>query len=96
MRVDFGLYGVGRPQYGLSSYENPGTTHQVVVITDPVKHLVEVTMDGVLLMSRSLVTGEPIYGPAAARQTAGVPPALIVVDLTASTPGPSLCQSLIR
>jgi hypothetical protein len=66
------------------------------VTTDPVKHVVEVTLDGVLLLSRTLVTGEPIYGPPAARQTVGSPPALVVVDQTGSTPGPSLCQSLIR
>ncbi len=96
VRVDFGFSGVGRPRSGIPSYVTPGSTHQVVVITDPVKHLVEVTMDGVLLLSRTLVTGEPIYGPAATHQVVGVPPALTVVDLTASTPGPSLCRSLVR
>jgi hypothetical protein len=94
--VDFGLSGTGRTLYGVPADVTPGSTHQVVVITDPVKHLVEVTMDGILYLSRTLVTGEPISGYPVHQQTAGDPPALSVFDETGSTPGPTLCRSLIH
>ncbi len=50
IEVDFGLVGKGGPLYGVSAYVNPGSSHQVVVITDPAKHLAEVMMDGVLYL----------------------------------------------
>ena len=94
--VDFGLSGPGRTLYGVPASVTPGSTHQAVVITDPVKHLVEVTMDGTLYLSRTLVNGEPIVGHPVHQQTAGDPPALSVLDQTASTPKPTLCRSLIH
>ncbi len=95
LRVDFSLSGVGRTRYGISSYVAPGSVHRVVVVTDPVKHLASVALDGVLVMSRPLNTGEPVHASVAPRPTAGVPPTLVVTDLTGSTPGPSLCRGLL-
>jgi hypothetical protein len=68
----------------------------VVVVTDPVKHLVSVTMDGTTYLSSLLVNGTPISVDSASVHSQGVPPALSAIDETASSPEPTLCQSLIR
>jgi hypothetical protein len=95
VQVDFGLVGTGRPLYGVSAYVRPGSTHQIVVTTDPVKHLAEVSMGGVLYLSRTLVNGVPIHGEPGTQQTAGRIPALSVSNVTSSTPEPTLCRSLM-
>jgi hypothetical protein len=68
----------------------------VVVVTDPVKHLVSVAMDGTTYLSSLLVSGTPIYVDAATAHSQGVPSALSAIDETASSPEPTLCQSLIH
>jgi hypothetical protein len=93
--VSFGVYGPGRPSYGISAQVSSGTSHKVVVVTDPVKHLVSVTMDGTTYLSSLLVNGTPIYVDAASTHSQGVPPALSAINETASSPEPTLCQSLI-
>ena len=95
LRVLFSLVGTGRPVLGDSALVSPGSTHQVVVVTDPAKHLAQVTQDGVAQLSTTLVNGEPIDSSGSSRSS-GSPPALSVVDATARSPEPKLCQSLDR
>lgn len=94
--VSFGVYGPGRPSYGISAQVSSDTSHKVVVVTDPVKHLVSVAMDGTTYLSSLLVSGTPIYVDAATAHSQGVPSALSAIDETASSPEPTLCQSLIH
>jgi hypothetical protein len=94
-QVNFGVFGSGRPLYGVTVYVSPHSVHQVVVVTDPVKHLAEVSMGGVLYLSETLVKGTPIHAEPGSQQTPGTTPALSVSNETASTPEPTLCRSLM-
>jgi hypothetical protein len=82
----------GRTVYGFSAFVRPGTSHQVVVVTDPAKHQTTGTIDGHLLMAMPLGGGEPIVDSGSSH--VGSPSALSVVDETASSPQPTLCQGL--
>ena len=95
LRVLFSLLGTGKGVYGNSATVTPGSTHRVVVITDPAKHLAQATQDGVSHLSTTLVNGRPIAS-AGTQQGPGSPPALSVVDTTATSPQPTLCQGLAR
>jgi hypothetical protein len=92
-QISFGLQGPGGFTRGPATEVRPGTTHTVVVVTDPVKHLAQVTMDGVITMATTLANGEPI---AVAPLPEGREGMLTVTDVTASTPQPTLCQSLVK
>jgi hypothetical protein len=85
--------GPGRMIYGFPALVRPGTSHQVVVVTDPAKHLTTGAVDGQLLMSTSLNGGAPVVDYGSSRSP-GPSPALSVVDETVSSPQPTLCQSL--
>ncbi|MBF6557978.1 MAG: hypothetical protein IVW52_17865 [Acidimicrobiales bacterium] len=93
LRVTIGLFGAGRP-IGNSVSVSPGSSHQIVVITDPVKHLIQVTLDGVKYVETTLGTGGPIAVDSEIAHTSGNPPAVSVVNETGSTSGPALCRSL--
>jgi hypothetical protein len=95
VRLAFGLYGLGRPAHGYSFEVNSGTTHSVVVTTDPVKHVLEVTMDGVFHFGRTLLKETPIHSDSVNSNTQARP-LLSVTDETATSPQPTLCQSLIH
>jgi hypothetical protein len=92
-QISFGLQGPGGFTGGLVTEVRPGTTHTVVVVTDPVKHLAQVTMDGVITMAATLAHGEPIVVAPLPEGREGI---LTVTDVTASTPQPTLCQSLVK
>ena len=79
------------PRIGIQS----GSSHQAVVITDPAKHQVQVSMDGRTVLVSVLVNGEPVRGDVVAADHTGGRPAISVVDQTDQTPQPTLCQSLI-
>jgi hypothetical protein len=97
VRLTFGLYGVGQPVSGYSFEVNSGATHTVVVTTDPVKHSLEVTMEGVDHLGRTLLSDEePIHVDSANSHARASSPALSVSNVTATTPPPSLCQSLLH
>jgi hypothetical protein len=66
------------------------------VVTDPVKHLAAVTVDGKPHLTTTLVSGRPITVSSSHAHSAGAPPALSVVDETGDSPEPTLCQSLIK
>jgi hypothetical protein len=96
VRLRFGVQGAGQPVYGYSVDAPSGTTHTVVVTTDPVKHSLQVTMDGVLDLGRTLLNEEPIHADIANSQTQVTQSPLAVTDETGTTPQPTLCQSLIH
>jgi hypothetical protein len=96
VRLRFSLHGAGQPVDGFSVDVSSGTTHTVVVTTDPVKHSLEVSMDGVLDLGKTLLNEEPIHTDIASSPTKVTPPPLAVTDETATTPKPTLCQSLIH
>ena len=71
-----------------------GTSHAVVVTTDPEKHDIDVSVDGVVVVRTVLPGGERIHveaGGGDQRNGAG----LVTVEPRA-TPAPSLCQSLVH
>jgi hypothetical protein len=83
----------GRTVYGFAALVRPDSTHQVIVVTDPAKHLTTGAIDGQLLMSMPLSHGEPIVDSGNSNSP-GPSPALSVVDETATSPQPTLCQGL--
>jgi len=93
VELSFGLQGPTGFTGGLATAVRPGTSHTVVAVTDPVKHLVQVTMDGTVVMAATVAHGQPVV---VAPQSAGSDGVLTVTDVTASTPQPTLCQSLIK
>ncbi|HZM55253.1 MAG TPA: hypothetical protein VFC03_09540 [Acidimicrobiales bacterium] len=90
----FALYWPGHHAYGASAYVAAGSSHQVVVITDPAKRLAQVTLDGATDLSTILIDGEPIYADSQDTASTGSPPAIGAVNTTVSSPQPTLCQSL--
>ena len=87
----FGLRGPGTDRV-VSATVDPGTTMDVVVMTDPAKHLIEMTQNGRAYWAatvqpfRAIEAGPPVQGSQA----------LSVRNTTASTPEPTLCQSLLH
>ena len=73
--------------------EPVGGAHRVVVLTDPYTHLVEVTIDGLVVTKAPLVNGLPVATAVPAGQ-ASATTGITVVDGTAGGPQPTLCQSL--
>jgi hypothetical protein len=96
VKVNLGLYGPGRPVYGVSAFVPVGTTHEVVVITDPAKHLAEASLDGNIYMSTGLTNGLPIRAVTQQGDSGGNPAAVSVTNITALTPQPKLCYQLKR
>jgi hypothetical protein len=96
VRVAFILSGQGSPIQGVSFGADPGTRHTVVVTTDPVKHQLGVTMDGTNALSRTLLGGGPVAVPVTPAPSTGGPPVVTVVNTTADSPEPALCESLIH
>jgi hypothetical protein len=94
--LSFSLDGQGRPLQGISFPAAAGSSHTVVVTTDPVKHQVEVTLDGASALSFPLLDGQPISAAAVPSTPHGSSPLLTVINETASSPEPTLCQSLIH
>jgi hypothetical protein len=94
VRVVFTFTAPDRTVYGTTPYVGPGGQHQVVVITDPAKHQLLLYMDGTAHISTTLDTNEPIHVDTQHATTGGTPPVVSVTNVTASTPQPTLCQSL--
>jgi hypothetical protein len=93
VQVSFNLVSPGHITYGLPTLITVGTSVDVVVITDPVKHLVEVTIRGMTFLTKNVDQVEPVSVLTGATQPAP-PPALTAADVTPSSPQPRLCQSL--
>ncbi len=96
IRLTFGAYSRAHAVHGKTYEVLSGTTHSVVVTTDAAKHLVDVTVDGVPYMATAVPIDQPVYVDSASAHFRGTPPSLSVTDETASTPQPTLCQSLIH
>jgi hypothetical protein len=95
--VQYHVLGQGPVHSGAQLGFVSGTSHQVVVVTDPANRTIEVRMGPrTPLRSTPLVNGEPVHDVAVASQSRGTSPAISVVDETPSTPEPTLCQSLIH
>jgi hypothetical protein len=92
----FSVSGVGQPMHGYPFAVNVGAPQSVVVTTDPEKHSLEVTINGVDHFGRTLVNAEPIHVGSPTTQSRGTPSALTVTDETASSAQPTLCRSLIH
>jgi hypothetical protein len=88
----FTIAGAGVATHGPTREFKPGTTQTVTVVTDPVKHLVEVTLDGVDVATTDLVKNlEPLHIDSTDSQLGATSPVTEV-----ATPRPTLCQSLIH
>jgi hypothetical protein len=96
--VRFWLTGQGGGLAPYHSYFVPipiGTTTKVAIITDPVKHYVEVLIHKHAFMSATMVNTGPIVVHPITRGPGGLTSALSVDNTTAASPQPTLCQSLI-
>jgi hypothetical protein len=94
--VNFAVRGGEGAARGYSFTLKAGSTHTVVVTTDPVKHLLDVSMDGLTRFSRMLRNEEPVrVDPSTTRQNESGG-ALTVTDVTSGTAQPTLCRSLIH
>ncbi len=96
VRLIVGFYGQGKPVYGHPVDVVSGASQKLVVITDPAKHQVEATVDGVTRLSTTLGAGVPVPISSDVSPARPTPAALSVVDVTASSVEPLLCRSLIR
>jgi hypothetical protein len=96
VRLIVGFYGQGKPIYGHPVDVVPGISQKLVVITDPAKHQVEVTVNGVTRLSTTLGAGVPVPISSDVSPARSTPAALSVADVTASSAEPVLCRSLIR
>jgi len=70
-----------------------GSTRRVVVVTDPQKHLVGVTLGGVGELATALSHMEPVVADEPEVQHGGL---VSVENITSSTPQPTLCRSLVK
>jgi hypothetical protein len=86
----------GRLVTGQLTTVTAGTTFQVAVVTDPVKHLIQVSLNGEAKLTRTPSTAEPIRVASLRSQGTGATPVLSVVNETSSLPQPTLCESLIH
>lgn len=94
--LDFPVFGGSHADRVIESFparEPVGGAHRVVVLTDPYTHLVEVTIDGLVVTKAPLVGGLPIT-TAVPSGKASATTGITVVDGTAGGPHPTLCQSL--
>ena len=98
VRMQFLMSGSG--PHGSSTFhsyvalEPVGGTHRVTVLTDPYKRIAQVSLDGVLYLGEPLADGLPVSSPVTADQALPVSP-IAVLDGTAGTPEPKLCQALL-
>jgi hypothetical protein len=93
LAISFVIKGPYGSASGVVVKEQPGTAHTVVVVTDPEKHVVEVSIDGETTVGSSLTQRSPVV---VATQSTGPGGLLTVTNTTASTAGPTLCESLLR
>jgi len=92
--VTFPISGGPTTVLGTPAVLASGTNHSVVVTTDPVKHDIDVSLDGVVLVRTILPSGIGIPVDAASGNQ-HAEPGLLTVEAR-PTPTPSLCQSLVR
>jgi hypothetical protein len=97
MRLRFEIYEGSTVLRAYVADVSPGTTHTVVVTTDPVKHDLSANFDGVNQVSMTVsggATEEPIQVDHHSRPRSPLASDGVVVS-PMSIPRPGLCQSLI-
>jgi hypothetical protein len=94
VKVSFDLEGPGRIVHGYSVFVPAGSVHDVAVVTDPAKHLVQTSIDGNLYLSTVVPDVLPIRVDTQQGESGGSPPAVSVNNITSSTPQPELCRAL--
>jgi hypothetical protein len=90
----FTIDGAGFATHGPTLDFNRGTTQTATVITDPLKHVIEVTLNGVAVVGASgnpIKNMEPIHVDSSPSQPGAAPSVT-----EKATPPPTLCQSLIH
>jgi hypothetical protein len=91
--VTIAVDGGAKPAEGSPFDVMSGTTHSVVVTTDPVKHQFQVTVDGTIRAVSALPRQVPIHVQAT---NASAPSARFALVRPLPTPAPTLCESLIH
>jgi hypothetical protein len=91
VKVTFSARGAGTDKFGSVTWDS-GVTKQLAVITDPAKHLIQVTSDGVVFWQQALPIDTSIHVVSTPQASS----AISVTDETASSPQPTLCRSLIH
>lgn len=91
--ITFAISGGPKTIEAESFLVNTGTTHTVVVTTDPVKHLLSVQMDGVVRISQTFTDGHVHVAPITSLSQAQ---SNVLVVEREPTPRPGLCLSLIH
>ncbi len=91
--MTFSISGGPKTVQAASFVVGTGTTHTVVVTTDPVKHAVAVEMDGIVRTGTTFTDRQVHVAPIA---QGSQPEANVLQIERTSTPPPALCQSLIR
>jgi hypothetical protein len=95
--LHFSLHQGGEVVRGYESGVELGSTHTVVVTIDPVKHLLDVTMDGTVHLSRTLHgQQEPISVDQTRPSQNASSSNLALTNVTALEPQPTLCESLLH
>jgi hypothetical protein len=88
----FTVNGAGITVHGSTAEYRSGTTQTVAVITDPLKHLIEVDLNGVEVTTTNPTHSlEPVHVDSAHSQTGAT---RSVTEVT--SPPPTLCESLIH
>jgi len=77
--------------YAVEPIDGP---HRVTVLTDPYKRIAQVSVDGLLFLDEPLSDGSPVSTPVTTELASPSNP-ISVVDATAGTPAPALCNSLL-
>ncbi len=91
--LTFAISGGPKTVYAASLVVNTGTTHTVVVTTDPIKHVVAVQLDGDVRTSSTFTDGQ--VHVASNTSNSQVRPNVLLIERV-HTPQPTLCQSLIH
>ncbi len=84
----------GTTFYSHEAIEPIGVLNRVVVLTDPFKHVAQVSIDGVPLFNESLTGGAPVASLVTPSQASAANP-ISVIDRTSGLPEPSLCRSFL-
>ena len=96
VQISFNLVSPHHITYGLPTLIPVGTSLDVIVITDPVKHLVEVDIRGGPFLTTTVDKIDPVTPVPPSVISGGRSPAVSAVDVTASSAQPKLCQSLLH
>jgi len=92
--MTLGFYGPNARSVSRRFIEPAGTTHDLLVTTDPVKHQFAASLDGVPRVSGTFTTHGPIHTDVSAPP--GDPSPRILTVTSTPLPPPTICQQLIH